>query len=576
VTGSKIDALPENFMGRLQPSHPDLGLAAAWFEECRMNHRECTWRGSDTQDTRPTRILKIERVASSEDFNIRLVEQGPTGEPYTTLSHRWGSLQPLCTTTRNYQAHLNQIDFHSLPRSFQDAVLVTVELGINELWIDSLCILQDSIEDWERECPRMACVYANGVCTVAACDAADGSVGFLNPYTDELRCALSPSVLIRCIPTWHGYDIRRDEESLLSSRGWVVQERILSSRSIAFKSERMQWRCNRHYRSDEMRHPYKPFSLYKTSYDEKSLGLTSQLMEYLDEIKRCQINPARTSTQGSELKLRLYDSWRELVMLYSGCELTKRTDKLPAVSGIAQLFSSYFKDRYMAGLWYEDLCRCITWHRQPGWYWNHGKRVDSLSASSSSLPYRAPTWSWASIDGEIMFCRFPFQEKILALSSAEIHPKGLDPFGQLRSGCISVNGLFKMVKLERLNAWNTECSVGRIYIDSERDISRMQRHQNQGVELGVLLVGYGEWDSWKLSPQDSQQERRQLVISAQIPIVWQSIKKGEWTRDWTALAIERLAAQDERTFRRVGLIEGQDFEGNGFFSGCSRRDVNLI
>jgi Heterokaryon incompatibility protein (HET) len=160
-----------------------------------MNHRECTWRGSDTQETQPTRILKIERIPSSEYFEIRLAEQGPAaGEPYVALSHRWGSLQALCTTTSNYQAHLNQIDFHSLPRSFQDAVLVTVKLGINGLWIDSLCILQDSIEDWERECPRMAWIYANAVRTVAACDAANGSVGFLKPYTNEMTCALSPSV----------------------------------------------------------------------------------------------------------------------------------------------------------------------------------------------------------------------------------------------------------------------------------------------------------------------------------------------------------------------------------------------
>jgi hypothetical protein len=209
----------------------------------------------------------------------------------------------------------------------------------------------------------------------------------------------------------------------------------------------------------------------------------------------------------------------------------------------------------MAGLWYEDLSRCITWHRKPGWYWNHGKRVDSLSTSSSSVPYRAPTWSWAYIDGEIEFSRFPFEEKLLTLCSAQIHPKGLDPFGQLSSGCIIVNGVFKIVTLERLNVWNTECSVGRIYIDSEEDLSRMQRHENKTVDLGVLLVEFGKWDSWRSSPQDSQQER-QLIISAQMSIVWQSIKKGECTRDWTALSIEKVAGQDGKIFRRVGLIEG--------------------
>ena len=69
--------------------------------------------------------------------------------------------------------HTNGIQFTSLPRSFQDAVTVTRILGANLLWIDSLCIVQNSYEDWEQECPRMASIYANALVTIAAADAPD-------------------------------------------------------------------------------------------------------------------------------------------------------------------------------------------------------------------------------------------------------------------------------------------------------------------------------------------------------------------------------------------------------------------
>ena len=78
---------------------------------------------------------------------------------YAALSHCWGKVRPLTTTSTNLNQHLISIPLSSMPEMFQDAVIASRELGIRYLWIDSLCIIQDSVEDWELECSKMGRVY---------------------------------------------------------------------------------------------------------------------------------------------------------------------------------------------------------------------------------------------------------------------------------------------------------------------------------------------------------------------------------------------------------------------------------
>lgn len=62
-----------------------------------------------------------------------------------------------------------------LPPLFQDAIIITRQLGLRYLWIDSLCIIQDSLRDWETEAAKMASIYQNSYVTISATDASNGS-----------------------------------------------------------------------------------------------------------------------------------------------------------------------------------------------------------------------------------------------------------------------------------------------------------------------------------------------------------------------------------------------------------------
>jgi len=241
-------------------------------------------------------------------------------------------MRPLRTTTKTYSAHQGKILFDTLPKSFQDAVLVASHLGIARIWIDSLCIIQDSEADWETECPLMANIYSNALLTIAASDAPNSLTGFLHDYPSKDSCVLGDSVAIRYI-RW-GYSSRinnlyfADEKTMLSKRGWALQEAIFSNRLIAFKQGRMQWRCNAVLQSDDVR----------AAYPEDTVEGQRPTMGYLKSLKEKQRQE------------KLYGSWHRIVADFSMMKLTYPTDKLPALSGIAKVFSKILEDRYVAGL----------------------------------------------------------------------------------------------------------------------------------------------------------------------------------------------------------------------------------
>lgn len=166
----------------------DASMAApylqAWLDECLGNHTECldsfsgNRQASSTSGSLPGRLLLIstpgiESLAGGRLSipQVRVVEShGRPIEPYIALSHCWGppDKRPIDTTRSNIRRHLNNIPFEDLSVTFQDAVMTCFALKIRYLWIDSLCIVQDDVEDWKCESSRMSSIYGNYIVTFAA------------------------------------------------------------------------------------------------------------------------------------------------------------------------------------------------------------------------------------------------------------------------------------------------------------------------------------------------------------------------------------------------------------------------
>ena len=158
-------------------------LIASWLEECRQGHKACktTIAGTTVDENHgprlPTRVLDV-GCGGSEDISLVETNTQDRGN-YCALSYCWGppGTPSLLTTRGNLSDHLEGIKFSKLPKTFQDAVTITRELGIRYLWIDGLCIIQRDEEDWAIESAQMAEVYQNACLVIAAAGAAHPGEG---------------------------------------------------------------------------------------------------------------------------------------------------------------------------------------------------------------------------------------------------------------------------------------------------------------------------------------------------------------------------------------------------------------
>ncbi len=127
-------------------------LIKDWIKWCRENHPDCRnlIDGSEAADHEepllPSRMLYLDGEVGA--IRPRLVCTGrDLRGRYTALSHRWGDVQPLTTQTATIEERKAGIPWQLLPKTFQDAATATKSIGVDYLWIDSLCIVQDDHDD---------------------------------------------------------------------------------------------------------------------------------------------------------------------------------------------------------------------------------------------------------------------------------------------------------------------------------------------------------------------------------------------------------------------------------------------
>ena len=364
----------------------------------------------------PSRLLDLHPHPSSTALDLRLVVNVHTHAPYIALSHCWGRSQPLRLLRSSYDEFQHTIIYKTLPRTFQDAVTATRALGVRYLWIDSLCIIQDSKEDWEEQCAETGRIYRCSFATIAGPAAADCSAGFLHPrplmreasltLTDgESRSELALGYL--------GVDmdlifLAAEPNAPLSRRAWTFQERLLAQRILYFGTRGLYLECLTNVRIDSCHHP-----IESTIFNGAKLSKTR--MEELKGRDEC------------------FGYWVSMIQTYSALALTKRMDRLPALAGMASEFSRITSTSpYLAGLWRDDLPRGLTWY----------VNVKSPASGVLSAEYIAPSWSWAAVDRSVLYVNNLSLEfhPDFDIADANATPSGLDPFGTVNGGHIDGSG----------------------------------------------------------------------------------------------------------------------------------------
>jgi hypothetical protein len=298
----------------------------------------------------------------------------------------------MTTTLENFEARCKGMALNDMPQTFQDAVIITRKLGYRYLWIDSLCIIQDSVADWQTESVKMAGIYSNAVLNISADASSNAYEGIFRPangrtldgaqklFTNRPKLAqltlYSPQhgISSRVHVRPRNGDVPIDVASVLQERGWVFQEAALSRRRLRYTTDGLRWSCRA---VNEACHEYHPHEI--RSIDPN----TSQYSSIYDISIRMP-----TERISYEVRISHYDQkdilwWYEQVGDFIGRTLTYPTDRFPALSGLTQEFQNRTGYYYVAGVWLEDFRRGLLW----------------VTYGASINLNHAPSWSWAAISG---------------------------------------------------------------------------------------------------------------------------------------------------------------------------------
>ncbi|KAF9770102.1 hypothetical protein IL306_012393 [Fusarium sp. DS 682] len=301
---------------------------------------------------------------------------------YAALSHRWGASQPLMLLEPLKETFFRNIPFETIPPTFQDAIKLANALDIEYIWIDSLCIIQDSKDDWQTEAAHMASVYSLAYVTISATAAQDSAAGLKEKYPIiKHPCEITPS--------WTGFegqippapvrivDLSAFCDEVLSQplfrRGWVFQEWILSPRTIHVARDQLWW----------------------TSTSNMTSGLfaaneTCEGFEFDTNQENIHtVAPGILYSMENQSEASLQTTWNSLLQEYMSRSLTFESDRLLAFAGIAEFYKSQAKippNSYLAGIWRHVLLQDLLWTI------SEGRKV------SPPQNYRAPSWSWASVE----------------------------------------------------------------------------------------------------------------------------------------------------------------------------------
>lgn len=464
-------------VGPRTDSEESFAKARQWLHECVTSH-DCL-KPSSTGPRLPKRLLDV-RGSSRED--IRLIETQGDEYPYACLSHRWGTAEHrrLTSTTRTIQDHMTKITWDGLPATFQDAVTICRRMGVDYCWIDSLCILQnadgltaDEIEatklDFAQENSVMANTYHNSHFTISAdlsthMDSGIFSKSLINDYrivvTDD---AGDHAALCFRQSTNH----QHEEEPDLETRGWTFQEVVLARRVLHFGAFDIEWRC-----AD--RHACECGQLYI----EKDSSARWHRHHHLAEVAR----PVPHSP-GSALNW-----WASVVENYTKRELTDPADKLPALSGLAQLYKEARGGTYLAGLWQDSLLHDLCWYHEPSSNFD----PDRLCVvARRPAGYRAPSWSWASLDASCTSWLSAWSEltQVCTVFESSCRPLTADTTGGVQIGFLDIGVVLipATTCLEASSSYQMEAYWG--VTDVKTDLRLCRFYPDSTLETECLSVG---------------------------------------------------------------------------------------
>ncbi len=314
----------------------------------------------------PRRLIDVQSVQYQGEDSVKIVdfEHGEVGN-YTALSYSYEhSIRQDSAASAGLSGNCSTRTITTLPEVFHDAILLTRDLGIRYLWVGALCIPNDQFDNFARDSAAFGSIYENAYLTLAATGANGDSQGLFFPRKNttyipipyETHNGTSGDLWMhRLLLT---KEFMRNPATVLESEplckaAWTFQERVLSTRTVHFAGDQVYFECLKHFVSED--------------------GLL---------MNECFHSTARALPNDADQNG--LSRWFGIIWHYGTCSVSDPSDKLSALANIARAFRGILEDEYVAGLWKSSLIECLCW-----------QSVDCTPVGE----YRAPSWSWASVDG---------------------------------------------------------------------------------------------------------------------------------------------------------------------------------
>lgn len=408
------------------------GLVFDWLQDCINHHPFCDRICGKTPPHLPTRVIDV----GDEVSPPRLVQSKSMSGHYVALSYCWGLLTPgqLILKKENIDEMQLGIPIERIPTCLRDAINLTRCLRIRYIWIDALCIIQDSEKDWVKEAKSMFSIYGNSQLVIFAANSSTSHESFLRvrewspevsiPWVrisqsqqqeDVSQHSVRNQVYLRIVDSYK--ESTDDTLSHLNSptrpicfwasRGWTLQERLAGLRGITYTKGQMQWHCPSILRTESGKTI--DYGSIRTHPDYDGTILHG----FGDPSVEKWFNFLHT---GGELTGQRHQEvikfWYNLFCQKFKTRLfTYETDKLPAVAAAAKALEIRLrgKDKYFAGLWESDWGYGLMWKVE--WYTIGSAR--SITEAAEFEPkfhnrVATPSWSWASTT----FSSYPVPETL--------------------------------------------------------------------------------------------------------------------------------------------------------------------
>ncbi|KAF4974021.1 hypothetical protein FZEAL_9041 [Fusarium zealandicum] len=406
--------IPHDELDQAKP-YNRMEMLKTWLNECEK-HETCSTSLPITRDTKlPARVLdltgslNVPLESGDVTVKVRETQEGEVGT-YTALSYCWGT-EPkfnLKTTQDTLQAHKKGIEFSSLPLTHREAILATLYLGIRYLWIDSMCIIQDSYQDWQEASAKMGSVYSNAHLTLAATSSDSPKEGLLLPFQGARCVDIHGETTIVRLET-HRTIYKASEP--LNTRGWTLQEAVLASRLVCFGEEQWLWKCPSRCTTED-------------GLIDGPRSINDGLIQWVDLLNQ---------GAGEDGKNYLRN-WYQMVTNYSNRKLTYQSDKWNAIAGLTDTFAKQTGYKYVAGLWSEDLAIGLMW--------------EATSSGITREPGSIASWSWLSVKGAIKGYGHQTQTvSMIELLEVNQQWEGLPLVSPLKVARLTVRGLILQATL---------------------------------------------------------------------------------------------------------------------------------